>query len=308
MTRYDKREFFSEVIVVRRLLITDGDAVTVSLSKEQQRVSEVLESLFGGSETEMAERIGVSQSTVSRIVNGQRNPGPKVLRAIATLPGVSPDWVLRGKGEPPRIDALRDPGRCQLPLVSNLELVCRKLTESLWQGPWYLVSPEHYSETRVLFRVPRDGDCVRRSAGRLKPGDRVVFETNRDLWISNRKFVDEKVCVIRTPDDPTQRRAELVRVKLKGGKSPRSGGTLLIRRFQMVNTIPKQISEQKLVGAIARLRVVAAMAHERESRYIRFSGDRIAQRVSVEPLTRREKETIEPESILAVAITVIGRP
>jgi hypothetical protein len=81
----------------------------------------------------------------------------------------------------------------------------------------------------------------------------------------------------------------------------------LIRRFQILNTTPKQLSEQELVGTIANLRA-AAMADERQTRCIRFSGERISQRVSAEPLTRREKETIELQSILAVAITIIGRP
>lgn len=280
----------------------NGNVIPMSLTEEQQRVLEVLASLFGGSESEMAERVGLSQSTISRIVHGRRNPGPKVLRAIAALPGVTSEWALRGRGEPPQVEALRDPGHCLLPLFTSLGFAFRKSTGPPHPGPWFSVSPEHYSKTRVLFRVPPDGDCVRRSAGRLKSTDVVIFETNRQLWNANPKYVDEKVCVIATPGREDQNSAELVRVSLKCARNRQSKSSLQIRRFQILDATPKPPSEKELATAITRTRL------GRPLRSIVFSQDRNIRAVPPQPRARRDSETVELENILAVAITVTGRP
>lgn len=58
----------------------------------------------GLSQTEVAERLSISQSTVSMWLSGDRRPDRKMMGRVAGLLGVSPTWLDYGEGEGPRPD------------------------------------------------------------------------------------------------------------------------------------------------------------------------------------------------------------
>lgn len=52
------------------------------------------------SQTEFAQRIGVSGSNVTHIINGRNNPSYEfILRVASHFPAVNLDWLLLGKGK-----------------------------------------------------------------------------------------------------------------------------------------------------------------------------------------------------------------
>jgi transcriptional regulator with XRE-family HTH domain len=50
---------------------------------------------------QLADRLGVRQSTVSQWVNGQRNPDAAMLVRVARELGAAPDWLIEGRGAQP---------------------------------------------------------------------------------------------------------------------------------------------------------------------------------------------------------------
>lgn len=53
---------------------------------------------------DFANRVGISQTTLSRLLNGKQEPGPDVLMKLCEA-GYNVNWLLTGRG-PVRIDAL----------------------------------------------------------------------------------------------------------------------------------------------------------------------------------------------------------
>ncbi|MBP5539344.1 MAG: helix-turn-helix transcriptional regulator [Bacteroidales bacterium] len=62
------------------------------------------------SQTEFAQRIGVSGSNVTHIINGRNNPSYEfILRVASHFPAVNLDWLLLGKGKMYRDTPLPNP-------------------------------------------------------------------------------------------------------------------------------------------------------------------------------------------------------
>ena len=76
------------------------------------RVKAVRQEL-GWNQVELAEQVGVSQSTIGNIESGQRKR-PRELLSIAKALGVTPEWLETGKGS-----RTGDPERAPLRLVEN---------------------------------------------------------------------------------------------------------------------------------------------------------------------------------------------
>ena len=73
---------------------------TVGLSTVAERVDWFLQGVWQGSQSKMGRDIGVSQSAVSAIVTGARNPGNRFLAKLAAYPMINANWLLNGMGEP----------------------------------------------------------------------------------------------------------------------------------------------------------------------------------------------------------------
>src|SRR5262245_16070188 len=67
---------------------------------ETARVRLILDSVFNGNQTRMAEQVRASQSMISKVARGERAPGRPLLETLARLPGINSDWVLSGEGQP----------------------------------------------------------------------------------------------------------------------------------------------------------------------------------------------------------------
>ena len=53
-----------------------------------RELTRLIDTLGNGSQRQFAERVGCSQSVLSRVINGQSRPGPDLLDRIGRLPGV----------------------------------------------------------------------------------------------------------------------------------------------------------------------------------------------------------------------------
>lgn len=78
------------------------------LSPAASRLCQVLEVLYSGNCSKMAEAVDCSPSLLSRIAKGEREPGRNLLEKIGGLPKVNPAWILSGTGEPFLESKVRD--------------------------------------------------------------------------------------------------------------------------------------------------------------------------------------------------------
>lgn len=117
------------------------------------------------SSTEAAGEIGCSQSVISKWERGESLPAAEWLVSIASVYGVSIDWLLR------------QPGDNEVVLIDGDQVakVCKaaagKPQHDLWQEPFALglgdnILPLHGAATVQLFK-----DCMRRVQERGRPDD-----------------------------------------------------------------------------------------------------------------------------------------
>jgi hypothetical protein len=70
------------------------------MSPAAERVKWLLNKLWAGHQTRMADDIGVNQSSIGNVIHGRREPGRAMLMSIASVPLVNPAWLLTGEGSP----------------------------------------------------------------------------------------------------------------------------------------------------------------------------------------------------------------
>jgi transcriptional regulator with XRE-family HTH domain len=189
----------------------------------QKRVKIVAERLYAGNQSAMARDLGCTHAAISQILHGRRGAGAGILRAIAALPGVSPEWAILGVGEPPAVLGRPGAEKLYLPLVTSLGFAVSDPPVQAQSSMAEQVLTIDYSPTRLIFQV-QDGDpCLQSHGGRLKAGDHILFEADRRVWIRAPEFLDGRLCVIASAR-ANNRTAVLVRVSVGGGKVLVTGG------------------------------------------------------------------------------------
>ena len=164
----------------------------------RDRVVWVLNNVFHGRQRRMADALGISQSQLSRIASGQLGPSPEILDAVARLPGINPEWVLHGEGEP-----LLPPTRGTLP-VSPFVLPGPPLTCShLLSGSRHMVAEALDRDTRYWLQVQDSWPLVKAVEWKISPGDLLLMETTHD-WTGRLDLGLGRLCGVRVrPQSPT---------------------------------------------------------------------------------------------------------
>ena len=76
------------------------DAENSSDNAIKQRLFDVKSHKFNGSNTEMAEILGVTPSELSHIINGTRGIGLKIIKLVGdNMKDISLTWLITGRGE-----------------------------------------------------------------------------------------------------------------------------------------------------------------------------------------------------------------
>ena len=157
------------------------------------RFRTVLHDFFAGSQSAMARGLGCSQPMVSRVVAGEKEPGPRLLMALANFPGISRRWALTGQGEP--LSSLGpEPmaGDAMLPIArqlvpGHLEAYREFLTDACLP-----VLRRDYRRSRYWLILDNDDQAER---GLLR-GDAILVESDGS-WLGKPKLFKNKWCAIR---------------------------------------------------------------------------------------------------------------
>src|SRR5438876_545394 len=82
--------------------INTADLASRSCDTAGGRMRWLLHNVWEGNCSAMAKAVGISPSMVNRIDHAGREPGRRVMEAVAAYPKLNRAWVLTGEGEPVR--------------------------------------------------------------------------------------------------------------------------------------------------------------------------------------------------------------
>lgn len=162
------------------------------------RISILLRDVWGGNQRKMAEDVGVSQPAISKVVRGDQPPGRRLMELVAADPKVNPEWVLRGVGGPTPAPAPESTGGDWMVPVAGCILPGHpRRHAALLTGARLPVAAFYRSESRYLLAVQPGDPVVYAEGERVAPGDHLLMEADRDVWLSNRMVLVGKLVALR---------------------------------------------------------------------------------------------------------------
>jgi hypothetical protein len=163
----------------------------------RDRVKYLLAHLWRGNQREMARAVGVSQGLISKVVNGQQAPGPRLLTALANHPGVDSDWVVSGTGQP-----IPFPERGSLPIAAGVLPGPPLEYPHLLGGSRHPVADALSRPTRYWLLLAQNSPLVREPSLRLAPGDLLLLDSD-PAWTRRPDLTDGRLCGVRLPAHPS---------------------------------------------------------------------------------------------------------
>lgn len=161
------------------------------LSPVAQKISDLIESVGGGSQRTFAGLVGCSQPVISRIVNGQQKPGRDLIERIDQLDGVDREAIMASLDEPIRFDITDD---FLIPIVSSLlrsppepdQITASSLAVShaIYRPTLYAVQA---SACEPAFDDPSE---------KLRPNDLIVIDSSTDRFQQNQQMLNGKLCAV----------------------------------------------------------------------------------------------------------------
>jgi hypothetical protein len=144
------------------------------------RTQWILDKVFVGRQRQMAKAMHISQSLISRVVNGQQGAGPDFLAALAALPGLNPAWVREGVGEP-----LMPLLKGTLPVAMAVLPGWPEHHADLLTGQRHPVAEAFDRPSRYWAPVSLDSRLCQQRDLALLPGDLLLLDANRELWANS---------------------------------------------------------------------------------------------------------------------------
>jgi hypothetical protein len=157
----------------------------------RDRVVFLLRYRWSNNQTKMAGDLGVTQSLVSKIVNGDQRPGSRFIAALARQPGISAKWLLEG-GDPPThffatgtlpVSRAILPG----PPIDYPELVT---------GERFPVASAFDRPSRYWLSIQTGSPLLQVDSARLLIGDLLLVETVVE-WTRNLELLLGRICCVR---------------------------------------------------------------------------------------------------------------
>jgi hypothetical protein len=162
----------------------------------QKRVIWVLNNLFRGKQRRMAAAMGMSQSLISRVANGQQGAGREFLEALKRLPGLNPRWVDAGEGEP-----LLPPTKGTLPIARGILPGEPAAYPELLTGERHPVAEAFERPSRYWVRLLPEAPVLQIREQALLAGDLILFEADRRIWEGRLNEYAGQLCGVRLAKD-----------------------------------------------------------------------------------------------------------
>ncbi len=172
------------------------DDAAPGANETRERVKYLLAHLWRGRQREMARSVGVTQGLLSKVVNGQQAPGPRLIAALAAHPDVNGEWLRTGAGQP-----LYLPEEGSLPVATGLLPGPPLRYPQLLSGARHAVARAHDRETRYWLLLGPTSPLVREPALRLASGDLLLLETDAG-WTRQPNLTHGRLCGVRFAGRP----------------------------------------------------------------------------------------------------------
>lgn len=166
-----------------------------------ERVTWLLEHVWGGNRSQMARDIGVSHSVLAKIASGTQSAGRRILGAIAAHPKVNPTWLLTGHGEPLLASSTAAPAEgWPLPISRQLLWLRPREQRDFFTGETFPVAGALYRETRYWLRVLPANSLVQHPFLSVRPYDLLLMETDPAFWATAEQ-IDQRICGVLRPGE-----------------------------------------------------------------------------------------------------------
>jgi len=174
------------------------------------RVIFLLDSLWQGNRTAMANAVGCCQSAVSQIATGRRPPGRSLLTRIASLPVVNPGWLLTGDGEPLlTTKGVQTTEPClpisDRPLTGSPLVLGVKLT-----GETFPVQHSFAGPGRYWLRIKPGTAITKDGQAKVDADDLVLMESSSEVWLADPPWLDRRIGFVQLGKAPEGVRLQLV--------------------------------------------------------------------------------------------------
>lgn len=143
----------------------------------RHRVQVVLDRLFDGNQTRLADALGVSHTLVHLVVKGSHPPSRNLMTRLAKVQGVSPSWVETGEGEP-----LLPPSLGTLPVASGILPGWPERHTELMTGERWPTAEAFIRPSRYWLRVEPTCPALRAAELALLTGDLLLMDANTAVW------------------------------------------------------------------------------------------------------------------------------
>jgi hypothetical protein len=175
----------------------------LDVSTATGRVLWVLRQVYGGNQRRMARHVDVSPAAVSRLVRGEQRAGPNLLKAVASNPRISREWLETGVGEPLAASAPTAPaGGRMLPVATAILPGVPSDHPHLLTGLFFPVADIYRGDMRYWLQVPADSSITSGEQWKVKQGDLLLLEADSRMWRDNAQLLDRRLCGIRLKDGP----------------------------------------------------------------------------------------------------------
>lgn len=256
------------------------------------RVKWLLVHRWAHNRSAMARDIEATHTAIVKVVTGQQEPGRRLLALIATHTDVSADWLLTGRGQPftpPAIPVAHQP------LPGPPLQHANHLVDDQVEGFAHLYSPSRY-----WLRIEGSEPVCRDTIQKIKRGDLILFETDRQLFPPPERFTD-RMCIVRVPETkPAEFR--LAAVQFHEATVDRGGEQLEADTFWFDG----EVITQFIVEVHPR---GETCVHERQVRRVMSEGARqFARTQPADPFDPRlHPLRIDAADIVAVGILIVRR-
>ncbi len=174
------------------------------------RVRWLVETRYKSNRSAFAAAIKVSHTAINKVVTGDREPGRKLLAAIARELGINPTWLLTGQGQP-------GGGPSGLPISQQLLPGPPLEHLALLSGRWVDLPGQLFTPSQYLLEVASSEPILREPRRGFRVGDQLLMDTDRTRF-PREQGLEEHLCIVRlSGKDPPLRLAEVTHYDVETG-------------------------------------------------------------------------------------------
>jgi hypothetical protein len=243
-----------------------------------------------------AAAVGCSHTAVNKVVAG-REPGRRLLAAVAERLGVNPTWLMAGAG-PPYLEPPSEGCAAGLPVARVPLPGAPWVHPELLEAGWPEDTEPLFAPSRYWLVLGHGAPILRERDRGFLQADRLLMETDGARFPEEQDMVD-RLCVVRVGGPASVPRLGSVTYQEEDERGP---ARLEVDTFDLgpdPQTLGREVVYWELPGGVIR-------KHERPLRIIEYRGHRRAVPLP-EPMLEPALSTVRYGDVVAVWVSILRR-